>query len=479
MSHTFEAMCVNHIMEGLTDGLSQFSRPTRVALLYARGSEDHVHVVDPTGLLDRSEPKLRELFLYSNRFRQGEADYETVRTIPANDLARMQLNGCIGYAARSKAVDFQAWFVEHHPTVCSVGPILRWMEIASRLFSQNIAAENTQNLESAGFLLQQCEKHAVRDFIVDTRASLGFWDTMLRTYPILECITGVTTTLEEGQRAKGKLVFIEPRDLNKVDYHLRFLVQERPLIKNFKHVRKLLIAVENSSRVLVSDGESILGIAEGGNLPSGIIISNFKGKYGLLSVDDDLVCSFSDVGFSALSRKADLAQFENLLWESFLAPPVRTRLFKIVSELVNAACVGGYGGSFVIDLDTRHIELPGQQLEHWLDLGKPDNIMLAKALSRMDGALYLNGSMSLMAFACLLDGRACLGENRAKGARYNSAVRFTAEHENVIVIVVSSDSPVSIFKNGVELTSACQIIGSCSVGGYPTIEEWSTGLRNR
>ena len=478
MSHTFEAMCVNHIMEGLAEGLSHFSLPTRVALVYAKNPEDELRVVDPTGLLDSREPKLRELFVYSNRFRNDSAGDCMTRTIPANDLARMQITGCIGYAARSSHVDFQAWFVEHHPTLCSIGPVLRWLEIASRLFSQNIDTMNPQSLESAGFLLQQCETHAVRDFIVDSRATSGFWDTMLRTYPILECVRGVSDTLEEGKRAKGRLAFVEPRDLNNLQFYVRFPKQEQPQIKNFKHVRKLLIAVEDSDRALISDGKSILGIARD-KLPSGSIIADFKGKYGMLLIDQDPVCSYSDRGFSALSRKANLAQFEALLGESYLAQPVRTRLFKIMTELVNSACEGGHGASFVIDLDTRHLDLPGQQLEHWLDLTKPENVKLSKALSRMDGALYINGGMSLLAFACLLDGRASLGENRAKGARYNSAVRFTAEHENVIVIVVSSDSPVSIFKNGVELTSACAVMTSCSLGGFPTIDEWSQKLRNR
>jgi hypothetical protein len=39
-------------------------------------------------------------------------------------------------------------------------------------------------------------------------------------------------------------------------------------------------------------------------------------------------------------------------------------------------------------------------------------------------------------------------ENRARGARYNSALRFTAQHPETIVVVVSSDRPVSIFQKG-------------------------------
>ncbi len=58
----------------------------------------------------------------------------------------------------------------------------------------------------------------------------------------------------------GELVFVEPSLLDEVHFIARFPGMEQPLLKNFKHVRKLLQAVEQSSRRLVSDGHSILGI---------------------------------------------------------------------------------------------------------------------------------------------------------------------------------------------------------------------------
>ena len=81
--------------------------------------------------------------------------------------------------------------------------------------------------------------------------------------------------------------------------------------------------------------------------------------------------------------------------------------------------------------------------------------------------MYLHG------FACLLDGRSVEGEDRARGARFNSALRFTAEHENLLVIVVSEDRPVSIIKDGVEITakSYWDPMSSCTILP-PTLEQW-------
>ncbi|HSO19833.1 MAG TPA: DNA integrity scanning protein DisA nucleotide-binding domain protein, partial [Desulfosarcina sp.] len=98
---------------------------------------------------------------------------------------------------------------------------------------------------------------------------------------------------------------------------------------------------------------------------------------------------------------------------------------------------------------------------------------LAKSLFRVDGALHIGADLHLHGFACLLDGRAIAVENRARGARYNSALRFTAEHPNLIVVVVSSDRPVSIIQSGVEISAACQWKPiSCSIIRPVLLEQW-------
>jgi DNA integrity scanning protein DisA with diadenylate cyclase activity len=98
---------------------------------------------------------------------------------------------------------------------------------------------------------------------------------------------------------------------------------------------------------------------------------------------------------------------------------------------------------------------------------------LAKSLAKVDGALQIAKDARLYAFACLLDGRTVPGEDRSRGARYNSALRFTAMHENVIVVVVSADRPVSVFEGGVELTAQCEWSPLDQFTAHPpTLESW-------
>ncbi len=108
-----------------------------------------------------------------------------------------------------------------------------------------------------------------------------------------------------------------------------------------------------------------------------------------------------------------------------------------------------------------------------MDLQKNHLLNLAKSLAKVDGALHLRGDLHLHGFACLLHGNTVPGEDRARGARFNSALRFTAEHRQVIVVVVSSDRPVSVIQEGVELTAQCEWAPfSKMIKPPPSLAEW-------
>jgi hypothetical protein len=84
---------------------------------------------------------------------------------------------------------------------------------------------------------------------------------------------------------------------------------------------------------------------------------------------------------------------------------------------------------------------------------EPANIDLACSLTKIDGALHITSDLFINGFGCLLDGKATNWENMARGARYNSAIRFSTENKNMIIVVVSSDRPVSIIYCGLEINA--------------------------
>ena len=96
-----------------------------------------------------------------------------------------------------------------------------------------------------------------------------------------------------------------------------------------------------------------------------------------------------------------------------------------------------------------------------------------RALAKLDGALLLTGASCLKTFACLLDGKAVESEDRSRGARFNSALRFTAMHPGIIAVVVSADAPVFIFQGGVQLNASCELHAEDDLDlDPPALETW-------
>ncbi len=475
VSEMIGKLCALHIVEGLREGLSQFSGSSRASIVYVVKPEDPIHIYDPQNLLQGHELRLKELYLNSDEWRKKTHNTKKIKGFreffPEKNLG---LAGLISFGGRSLSIFYQMLFTEHHPDMCSTGPTERWLEHGAWLLSHDVVNESAWYQGTSGCVLREYSTHAVRDYIVDEMDLTLCMDTHMRIYPILDAVLGISRTLEEGTRARGRLVFIEPRFLPVVKFLARFQDSERPGLNNLKHVRKLLQAVENSDRCLVSDGKCIIGIGAG-ELPEYQIAADFRGIHGFLLLNGNPVCSFFDGCFHSSTRRARLVQLEEFLIDSGIDDPLSDRhsLFKIISEIVNSAGDRKHGCTLVIDLNDQPLEISGQHLEEPPDIRNEKFLELAKSLSILDGALHIRADMKLHGFACILDGRTIPGEDRARGARFNSALRFTAEHNKVVVVVVSADRPVSVIQEGVELNARCEWQPvSSRVPTPPTLEEW-------
>jgi DNA integrity scanning protein DisA with diadenylate cyclase activity len=258
-----------------------------------------------------------------------------------------------------------------------------------------------------------------------------------------------------------------------VHYLATFGEFERPALKDIKHIRKLLQSVEGNRHKLVSDGQKIIGIGTG-RMPDFAVNVEFRGRHGFVHVQDETVCSFADGGYHSSTRKANLVQLEEALLELNLDTNKLYTIMKAVGTLVSSAQERKHGCALVLDYGSPLANISGQHLESPLDLKRHMDMELATALAKVDGALHIDMMyLKLHAFATLLDGRAVGGENRARGARFNSALRFTADHEQVIVVVVSSDRPISVIQHGAELKAACDWVPRYQcLSEPPTLENW-------
>jgi hypothetical protein len=467
----FENICLFHILDGLRDGLSHFSRPTRVAMVYAIRPDGPLHIYDPMDLMRGHESKLKSFYLDSDAWRKNPPYAGGLELLDQQHSQNLQMAGIASHGGRADAVAYQMWFTEQHSDMCSLGPIRMWLEYAVRLFAQNYEIQSVMNIDTAGYVLQHCANHSIRDFLVEERSAMGKLDTQLRIYPLLDAVLGISKTREEGAPAWGEIAFVEPCELYQMNFLALFPDLERPLMTNHKHVRKLLQSVEKTDSCLVSDGQAVIGIATGA-APDSSVIARFHGNHGFLWLNGLRVCSFADGNYHASTRKANLVELEEKLIDSPLSRTDQHTLMRIVTRLVESAAKHRHGAAIVLDFSARTLDIPGQSLVHALDLRQERFLLLAMSLAKVDGALHIGVDLKLHAFGCLLDGLAVPGENRARGARYNSSMRFSARHDDVIVVAVSSDRPVSILQNGVELTAACQLPQLTGCPSPPPLTTW-------
>jgi hypothetical protein len=469
----FTCHCIGDTLDGLRDGLSHFSGPSRAAVVFATDPESGMFIFDPQHLLSGHEPRLKEIYV-DNRSWQKRSLVQrgSLKFSHISPEKNLQMTGLISFGGRSGSVCYQMWFTEHHPDMCGIGPTERWLEHAAWRFAHDMANESALYTGISGSFLREYATHAVRDDVVDRMNLLLGWDTRLRVYPILDAILELSRTREEGAWPRGKLVFVEPQSLGRIPFLARFSEAEQPTMENIKHVRKLLAAVEQSELKLIADGRCVAGIADD-HLPDFTITADFRGGHGFLKVVDDTICSFADGTYQSTTRRANLVHLEEALLESDLDPETGNAVFKIIAALVHQAEDQKHGATLVLDLNPLPEAISGQLFEKPIDLREPAILNLAKSLLRVDGAVHIGADMHLHGFACLLDGRAIPGENRARGARYNSALRFTAEHANIIVVVVSSDRPVSIIQSGIEISAACQWKPvSCRILQPVPLDQW-------
>lgn len=456
MDQSFVNTCINETLHGLREGLSHFSGDSGAAVIFRLRDNPCLFIYDPYNLLRGHEPKL-EKFYFGKGSARNTPEYNGDSHCYSKivDVPEMQLDGLLSFGGSSATVPYQMWFTDYHPDLSATGPTERWLEYTVLRFSHDIANKADLYTGISGKFLREYSTHAICAHITRETVRLTGKTTELDVYPILEAILAISKTREEGAFPRGSLVFVSPTALNEVQFLARFNVSELPRLNHYKHVRKLLQSVEGTDHKLISDGLALHGVSYS-RLPRFSLTADYHGRYGYLRINKEPVCSFSNGRFQSSSLRAKLFEIEEILLDFDLPSQTRDNLFHIISALVHNGQSMKHGCTFILDLNVVPAKISGQVLHDPLDLNNPDFLELAGGFSRVDGALHICRDQRLHSFACLLDGRTIAGEDRARGARFNSALRFTAENPMTVVVVVSVDRPVSVIQKGVVVDGRCQ-----------------------
>ncbi len=416
----------------LSTGLFRYLGPTRLALFVGDGHA--VFSYDPTTLCDRS--------ICTADIVQSCLD----------DRAEWPCAGQLAVIDRSTTGISLLWAVERSPALLNINPITLWLEYASDVIR---TVERKPSLSQREMF---AHREAIASFGTAAIKSATELETrdFRRIHPI-DVILSLSLAYEEGKKCSGNIAFVQSERDRNDHLAMEFGVESRPLLHSAKHLRKYLTSVERSPYWLVSDAERVIGVsraidgieAAGRAFPRSVV-AQFTGGRAEIWCGGSYLCSAFEG--QLMSRRATPQKEAVLGAVKANTPskqsPVWEEMVNAVWPLIAFIYKESAGCSLVLDIAEVTKRISGEYIEDPLALDEEANAVIASRMAKIDGALHIGRPGLLLGFACLLDGARVEGEDRSRGARFNSAVRFTAAHKDKIVLTVSSDGPISCFHGG-------------------------------
>jgi hypothetical protein len=277
---------------------------------------------------------------------------------------------------------------------------------------------------------------ATAAFVRSVFACAGYWFAEKAD----ALVSAISALPYEGRPGSGRLV-IGKADHPTVNVLLKF---SAPVdIENTRAVRKLLEA-SGTEGDLLSTGETVFGLGRVStdyDVASETVFTisiTARGTWELAHADQVLLMVRD--GTPQLPRLPLNAAYFNDVVERLLPGADQPRLLM----LGEAAGRHLHGAMLIISGDAA-----GEAQRLAQQAGTVEPVLLAPELLRqltsMDGGVLVDGQGYCHAIGVILDGRACGGEDPARGSRFNSAIRYLESGAPpAVVIVYSADGGIDI-----------------------------------
>lgn len=458
------------IFRGLHSGANNSLGATEIALIFSAGdSPAELQVIDPLSVLRPHRASLKTQYtsasfvdISTSRLR---TDFSAVKAVEVDGFSTGSRLESAAFQAHG--APFVQFFGRHFEgTAFDRGSLKLYLRKAGWLLAVAFSDHDTR---SGG---RQVLETLANQLLIEVVVKVTL-EREQRIRAVLESISAISRTKEEGKRPRGTLAFVPDSNLDSNDLTVT-LGSPRPRLANAKHVCKLLPGTDGISarasnthqrRMLVTDGVHILGILDGEIPPSSLaaVFGSSGGEFLLRSKSDPrLIGAFSD-GFFFLSKADSFRKTldREILRKRLVPGKMRDRLVQAISDMISLARLRGHGCSIAVG--PQESKLPrwssGERIPRGLPLldtsRKPpevinSNVDIAANVAAIDGALHISPRGKLLAFGALLDGMQTKDdqEDRARGARHNSAIRFTSYRRKMVVVTASEDGPVSVFSDG-------------------------------
>lgn len=256
------------------------------------------------------------------------------------------------------------------------------------------------------------------------------------------CAT-ITSLKYEGEEGTGQII-VAPAD--HPDVHVEVAFKSPIPLAHHRAVRKLL-QLSTDGLSLISDGDKVLGLGSVVCVPSRSSAELFVLRFTQLHIWEfcyyDRILMRVRFGEPALPRNQfDPRKFEDDLQRVFV--DLTTETARDLAMLASTAVSCRSGAMLVI---SSVAEREAKRLEKQCLRIEPTrlNSVVLSTATEIDGAILLDTEGVCHAIGVILDGQASQFGTSARGARFNSAVRYVDSMEDpCMVVVISEDGSVDV-----------------------------------
>ena len=247
----------------------------------------------------------------------------------------------------------------------------------------------------------------------------------------------------EGQEGEGRLIVAEA---NHPDIELDLSLQTPVPLRSYRAVRKLL-QLTSADLSLVSDTEKIVGI---GRIKKGhersdkdlFVITFIQLHVWDLSHSEQILMRVSYGEPRLAKTKFHETKFRKDLPRIF--PEISVEGIDRLTEIATVAVEQKHGTMLVI---TPEAASEAERLDKQCTRIQPTRLTpeVLQTATEIDGAVLLGIDGTCYAIGVILDGRASQHGTPARGARFNSAVRYIDSNEHpCLALVISEDGTVDL-----------------------------------
>lgn len=262
------------------------------------------------------------------------------------------------------------------------------------------------------------------------------WRTAGEPSDLFSALNAVASQTYERNAARGKLNITSRENLGK---WLTVRFKEPVRIRESRTMRKLLQLSDDDMSVL-ADPAQAYGLGPSKTAPDIIEVTiTGHGKWEA-SVNGDKFVRVADSNATIPSRPIEFEELEDIAERI-----IGNTNTKGIWDIIQAAQDSGHGTTIVVSKDP---EVEATRLGNEGMTIEPDYLEPAQIvrLAAIDGAVMVGPDGRCHAFGVILDGIANERGDRARGARFNSSIRYQNMDEtpNSMIIVISDDGTIDL-----------------------------------